>query len=135
MTRAFFDTNVLIYAFSTDDRRSPRAVELLESGGVVSVQCLNEFASVARRKLGYSWEQVRSALLMIETLCEPVVPLTNDIHHDGLAVAEQRKLSVYDGMIVAAARASGCDVLWSEDMHDGLVVDGVLTIRNPFANA
>jgi predicted nucleic acid-binding protein len=134
MSRAFFDTNVLIYAFSTDDHRSPRALELLHHGGVISVQCLNEFASVARRKLNLSWSRVRIALRTIEELCEPIVPLTRELHHDGLVLAEERQLSVYDGMIVAAARASGCDVLWSEDMHHGLVIDGVLTIRNPFAD-
>jgi predicted nucleic acid-binding protein len=49
----------------------------------------------------------------------------------GLALAERCKLSVHDGMIVAAAQLAGCTILYSEDMHDGLVIDR-LTIRNPY---
>lgn len=51
----------------------------------------------------------------------------------GLRLAERYQLSLYDGMIVAAALDAGCDTLWSEDMHDGLVVETQLTICNPFA--
>ncbi|HYE27795.1 MAG TPA: hypothetical protein VEA61_06130 [Allosphingosinicella sp.] len=42
------------------------------------------------------------------------------------------KLAIYDAMLVASALLVECDVLWSEDMHDGLVIEGMLTIRNPF---
>ena len=61
-----------------------------------------------------------------------VAPLTVTTHELGLAIAERHQLNVYDGMIVAAAQQAGCDVLYSEDMHDGIVLDGV-TIRNPYA--
>jgi predicted nucleic acid-binding protein len=61
-----------------------------------------------------------------------IVPLTIEMHDRGLALAEQYRLNVYDGMIIAAAQLAGCTVLYSEDMHDGLVIDR-LTIRNPFA--
>ena len=47
-------------------------------------------------------------------------------------MAERFRLSVYDGLIVAAALETGCDVLYSEDMHHGLVVDRRLRIENPF---
>jgi predicted nucleic acid-binding protein len=47
-------------------------------------------------------------------------------------LAERYQLGVYDGMIVAAALVAGCTTLYSEDMHDGLVIDQ-LTIRNPYA--
>lgn len=59
--------------------------------------------------------------------------LTISIHDLGLASAERHKLSVYDGMIVAAALPADCDILYSEDMHAGLLIDGRLTIVNPFA--
>ncbi len=59
--KAFFDTNVLIYAVAHDDPRSRQAEELLALGGVLSVQILNEFASVARRKILMSWSDVTEA--------------------------------------------------------------------------
>ena len=66
----------------------------------------------------------------IRELCA-IVAITEDTHVRGLALAERYQLNVYDGMIVAAAQLAGCTVLYSEDMHDGLVIDR-LTIRNPY---
>lgn len=131
--RRFLDSNVLIYTATRDDPRRPKARDLLEAGGVISAQCLNEFAAVARRKLHLSWPVIHDQLESIVVLCLPVTPLTVDTHRLGLAVAERHQLSVYDGMIVAAALEARCDMLYSEDMHDGLLVDGRLTIINPFA--
>lgn len=129
---AFLDTNVLVYAF-TDDPRTDRAEVLLASGCTTGVQALNEFANVARRKLGFSWDEVEDALRSIRILCRAIVPLDIGIHEDGLRIARQHRLAVFDALLVAAALRSGCDTLWSEDMHHGLVVDGRLRVLNPFA--
>lgn len=134
MSRVFFDSNVLLYAINRDDLRGVKAAELLLDGGAISVQCLNEFASVARRKLRWSWRQIEEAIGKIVTLCSPIVPIDWDLHQSGLYLAERYQLSVYDGMIVAAALAAGCETLYSEDMHAGLVVEGQLTIVNPFTS-
>ncbi|PAX06617.1 PIN domain-containing protein [Sphingomonas lenta] len=133
MTRAFFDSNILVYAFTNDDARQERALELLAIGGTISVQCLNEFASVTRRKLGMDWKRIHTALEEIRDLCRTIMPLDLDTHIRGIELVQHYKLSVYDGMIVAAALAADCDTLYSEDMHAGLVVNGRLTVVNPFA--
>lgn len=112
-----------------------RAQALFNAGGAISVQCLNEFASVASRKLGMSWAHVDEALEMIASVCRPIVALDLDLHRRGVGIAQRRQLSVYDAMIVAAALQSGCDTLYSEDMHHGLIVEGRLTIRNPFLDS
>ena len=57
------------------------------------------------------------------------------VHEDGLRIARRHRLGVFDALLVAAALRSGCDTLWSEDMHHGLVVDGRLRVANPFAVA
>ena len=132
MRRVFLDTNVLIYAFSEDARRD-RARELLREGGAISVQSLNEFANVARRKLGIDWTEVRDSLTVIASRCGPALPLTPELSREGLRLAERYCLSVYDGMSVAAALALECDAVLSEDMHAGLEIDGKLTVVNPFA--
>lgn len=132
MIRGFFDTNVLIYSVTAGDPRRPIARALLEQGGAIGTQCLNEFATVARRKLALDWSAVGAQLRIIEQLCSPVVPLDIDVHRLGLGIAERHRLAVYDGMIVAAALTAGCDTLYSEHMHHGLVIDGRLTIMNPF---
>ena len=130
--KTFFDTNVILYLFSADTAKAGRAEELLASGGQISVQVLNELASVARRKLGFSWHEVIDVTTQLQHLC-PVVPLTVETHACGLQTAERYGMSVYDGMIVASALLSGCTTLFTEDLQDGQVIDGQLTIRNPFA--
>ena len=127
---AFFDSNVLIYLTDEETGKSGPTEDILADGGVVSVQVLNEFASVARRKVRLSWSETREFLDIFRATLK-VVPLTLETHERGLELAERYTLSVYDGMIVAAAQLAGCTVLYSEDMHDGLVIDR-LTIRNPY---
>ena len=131
MPGSFFDTNVLIYLTSTEPAKARRARELLDIGGTVSVQVLNEVANVTQRKLRFSWPETRTFLSLIRAMLS-VVPITLRLHDAGLALAERYRLSIYDGMIAAAALGSGCDTLWSEDMHHGLVIDGRLTVLNPF---
>jgi predicted nucleic acid-binding protein len=129
--RAFFDTAILIYALSEGDSRATTAEQLLDSGGVVSVQVLNEFAAVARRKLGMSWDEVGEALTAIRALCEPPVPVTVEVHESALHIAQRYGFHIYDALILAAALDRGSTILYSEDMQDGQRVDS-LTIRNPF---
>ena len=130
-TDVFFDTSVLVYALVGDAPLTERSLALLAAGGIVSVQVLNECANTLRRKFSADWPQTMNASERIRELC-PVVPITQDTHVRGLALAERYGFSVYDGMIVAAAQLAGCTILYSEDMHDGLVIDR-LTIRNPYA--
>jgi predicted nucleic acid-binding protein len=127
----FFDTNVLLYLLSADAAKADRVEEALAAGATISVQVLNEFASVALRKLGMQAAEVRDALEPIIAVCN-VVPLTLEIHQRGLQLAERYGFSFYDSLIVAAAIDSGCTALITEDLQNGQVIAGTLTIRNPF---
>ncbi|MEZ5616224.1 MAG: PIN domain-containing protein [Rhodocyclaceae bacterium] len=127
----FFDTNVLLYLLSADQNKADRAEAALTAGGSVSVQVLNEFASVASRKLGMPIPEIREALAAIRAVCR-VAPMGEDTHDLGLQVAERYGLSVYDSMIVASALLAGCKSLLTEDMQDGQTFDGRLKVRNPF---
>jgi len=127
----FFDTNVLVYLASGDPAKADRAEKLIGAGGTISVQVLNEIANVARRKMGMSWAETRVFLALMRGLL-PVQPLTIGIHETGLALAERYGLSTWDAMIAASALHADCDTLWSEDMQDGIVLDGGLRIVNPF---
>jgi predicted nucleic acid-binding protein len=127
----FFDTNVILYLLSGDDARADRAEKELSAGGVVSVQVLNEFASVALRKLKMSIAEIREVLATIRAVCT-IVPISEETHDLGLQVAERYGLSVYDAMIVAAAVLAGCKTVMSEDMQDGQILEGRLQVRNPF---
>jgi predicted nucleic acid-binding protein len=130
--RAFFDTNVFVYAVVQDDPRSQRAEELIADGGMVSVQVLNEFADVVRRKAKMPWDELRFAIENIQSLCPNLLPVTTDTHREALAIAERYGYRIDDALIVASALEGSCTILYSEDMQDGQVIDGRLTIRNPF---
>jgi predicted nucleic acid-binding protein len=130
--KAFFDTNVFVYAIIQDDPRSDHAEELIAQGGTVSVQVLSEFAAVARRKTKMPWVEIRRALDGIKVLCPDPLPLTLDTHQEALAIAERYGYKIYDALIVASALEARCTILYSEDMQDGQMIDGKLTIRNPF---
>lgn len=131
----FLDTNILVYAAGTQDRRAEIATALVAEGGIISVQVLNEFASVARRKLDRPWPEVVSALAAFRVLCSEPRPITVATHEAALEIAERDGFNVYDALIVASALEAGCTTLLSEDMQDGRTIAGRLTIRNPFAQA
>jgi predicted nucleic acid-binding protein len=130
--KAFFDTNIFVYAIIQDDPRSDHAEELIAQGGTVSMQVLSEFAAVARRKTKMAWVEIRRALDGIKVLCPDPLPVTLDTHREALAIAEKYGYRIYDALIVASALEARCTILYSEDMQDGQVIDHRLTIRNPF---
>ena len=128
---SFIDSNVLLYLADQDAVKSDRARVIIGAGGVISVQVLNEFANVARRKLGRSWGHVRENIWQLRELLA-IKPITIDDHDLGRDLAERYRLAFYDAVIAASALNAGCERLWTEDMHDGLVLDGRLRIANPF---
>ena len=130
--RAFFDANVLVYVVGQKDERTAKAEALVANGGVVSVQVLNELASVSRRKLGMSWEEISDALAAIRVLCPSPMPLTIDTHDAGVRIADKYGFPFYDALIAAAALEAQCTTLYSEDFQDSQVLEGRLTVRNPF---
>ena len=128
----FLDTNILLYLLSGDRVKADRAEALIAAGGVISVQVLNEFASVASRKLRLPWAEIREILDTVRRLCR-VEPIRVETHDRGLSLAQRYGFSVYDSMILAAALLAGCKVLYTEDLQDGQEIDGQLTVRNPFS--
>ncbi len=131
--KPFLDTNVILYAFHRDDERGPVAEALLSAGGTLSVQVLNEFVAVARRKLHKSWKEVGRALDILRVFCPEAVPLSVETHERALQIAERYGYSIFDSLIIAASLDAGAATLYSEDLRDGQTIDG-LTIRNPFAD-
>ncbi len=130
MTKPFLDSNVVLYLLSGDALKADRAQALLEAGAVISVQVLNEVTSVCLRKLKMPWNEIDALLLAVKAACQ-VLPLTMVSHEKAVALAKRFQLSFYDANIVASALVSGAPMLLSEDMHSGLLIDG-LVIQNPF---
>lgn len=78
-----------------------------------------------------SWGEINTLLAGWRGLLS-VHALDLETHERGLAVAECYRLGIFDSMIVAAALRADCARFWSEDMHDGLLVEGRLRVCNPF---
>lgn len=131
VSEQFFDTNVLLYLLSGDNTKADKAEELLSQGGYISVQVLNEIASVTTRKLKMNHAEVREFLSPIRAILQ-VNPLATETHDLGLQLAERYQVSIYDAMIAASALLAGCKTLLSEDMQDGQVIERTLRVRNPF---
>ena len=128
---AFIDTNVLIYGQEAG-AKSETARRVILAGGIISVQVLNEFAAVLRRKFGLEWAAIADLLADIRTALGPVRPIGVEIHTSAVALARSHGFSFYDALIVASALDAGCETLLTEDLQDGRRVNG-LTIVNPFA--
>ncbi|MCK1385893.1 PIN domain-containing protein [Bradyrhizobium sp. 21] len=131
--KAFFDSNILVYTATSDPRRQ-QAAACLSGGGYISVQVLNEFVHVARRKLRQDWPLIELALQQLRVSLEDIAPITLDTHLSALALARTHGFAFYDALIVASAIEAGCDTLYSEDMQHGRSIGG-LTIVNPFVGS
>ncbi len=129
--RQFFDSNVVLYLLSDNQTKANRCEEIVEQGGVISVQVLNECVNVMLKKLKMARPEVDEFLAVIKSISD-IVPQSIEVHEGALELLDRYQLSWYDALIVSAAIESDCETLWSEDMNNGLVVNKTLTIRNPF---
>jgi predicted nucleic acid-binding protein len=135
-TRSFIDTNVLVYAEASDEPQKQRAALALlkslydENLGVLSTQVLQEYCNVALKKLKLPAQYVRAQLDLYEQF--EVVQVTPQIIRAGLDLHQTRSVAFFDAIVLASAHAAGCNVIWTEDMNAGEIVNGVC-ISNPFA--
>ena len=127
---SFIDTNVLIYAQGAGPK-SETARRVILAGGVISVQVLNEFAAVLRRKFRLEWDVIADALADVRAALGPARPIDVDVHLNAVTLARLHGFEFYDALIVASALEAGCDSLLTEDLQSGRRVAG-LTIVNPF---
>lgn len=132
-TVAFIDTNIWLYAFldTGETEKSSRAKELLaETEPVLSVQVINEICVNLIKKAGFTEEQISQ---LIEAFYEkyPIVELDENILLTASQLRQEYALSYWDSMVAACALAADTEILYSEDMQDGLVIRETLKIKNP----
>lgn len=130
MSKPFIDSNVILYLLSGDTSKADKAEAMIEAGGMMSVQVLNEVTSVCDKKLKMDWAEIEAVLQAIKANLD-VTPLTELTHAKAVEIAQRYQLSFYDAHICASAIVAGAAELFSEDMQDGLLID-TLKINNPF---
>jgi len=131
--RVFLDTNVVVYLYSKDEPKKRTIAQqlLLANSSIISTQVLQEFANISRKKHKAEWSKISDALEEI-TSCTSVFTNEKQTVIHAIKLAEQTKYSFYDSLIIAAALANGCHVLYSEDLQHNQLIEKKLRIVNPF---
>lgn len=131
--RAFADTNIAVYAESDDGEKSKRARLIIESSPVISTQVVNEVIAALTGKYGFSKPDAYEVAIGLMDLCE-VVPVDERTVREAMNLAVRYQLSHWDALIVSAALLAGCDLVHSEDLQHEQIIDGRITVRNPFTD-
>ena len=130
----FIDSNVWLYAFVVSDNREKSATAstlISESLPAISTQVINEVCINLIRKANFNEEQIRNLVASFYSKYRVLYPSESMIENAS-HLRERYSFSYWDSGIVAAALEAQVTVLYSEDMHAGLVVNDKLRIINPF---
>ncbi len=129
--RMFLDTNVVLYALDKSSFKQQISMDLLKSNPIISTQVLNEFSNICIKKLKIDMMQVKNLIAVLSSDLEIKIFNSNTIIK-ALDLKSKYNFQYYDSLIVATALENHCKILYSEDMQDGLIVEQILTIINPF---
>lgn len=133
-SRCFIDTNVWLYAFirSVDAAKHVEAKQLVESAKIaVSSQVINELCVNLLKKTDLKEPDIAGIISSFYNRYE-VIESSQALLERASDLRSVSNFSYWDSLIVAAALQSEAKILYSEDMHDGLIVDRTLKIINPF---
>ena len=129
----FLDSNILVYSYSNSEIPKQEIARQLiaDSNSFISTQVLQELCNIVTRKFKFTYEQAATA---IKESCQnnSLHINTEDTLLQACQIAGKYRFSLYDSLIVAAALESHCNILYSEDLHDGQEIEGKLTVKNPF---
>jgi predicted nucleic acid-binding protein len=131
--KIFVDTNILVYAFSkSKDGKQKKAIDLLDNAHLtISTQVIREFINVGINKHGQPLNEIMGDVTNIASVAD-IVNEDMETIEKAVEVHNKYQYRFYDCLILAAALKAGCDILLSEDMQNGQVIEGTLKIVNPF---
>ena len=130
--KVFFDTNILVYAYSdTEIEKQTIARKLItECNSFISTQVIQELSNILTKKFSKSWKE---ALQTIAESCK-----NNRLHINeqstieyACTIAEKYKFTFYDSLIISAALQCNCKILHTEDLQHHQIIDQSLKILNP----
>jgi predicted nucleic acid-binding protein len=135
----FFDTNIVFYAHTdTDSVKKIAAKKLIDASvekrnAYISVQVIEEFINNIQKKAKLNIHETTKIVTEFMPSFE-IISLTPMLAKDAMRISERYQFSIWDSFIVAAALYAQCSTLYTEDLQNSQVIDGVLTVRNPFIN-
>ena len=134
MNKIALDSNIIIYNHSLDcENKRHIAGDFFKENPVVSSQVISEYLNVMRRNFKMQKQELMylCSLWLEKCFVQPVILSTIKLAQN---IIDKYDFQVFDGIIVAAALEANCDVLYSEDMQDGQIIENTLKIVNPFTD-
>ena len=131
--KAFFDTNIIIYLYSEDEKtKKEKSKKLVNSTDVIiSTQVLNELSSVLNKKFKLTFDNIYSVIEELSSNFD-IKLITNSTILSALTIAQNYGYSYYDSLIISSALETKCTILYSEDMQHDQLINDQLKIKNPF---
>lgn len=129
----FVDTNIIVYCYTNDEPVKQQKALTVSSGTetFVSTQVLTELSNTLKKKFKLDWAEIELVISEIGTGFNVYVNKPTTIER-ACQIANVYHYSFYDSLIITAALACNCSILYSEDMQNGQVIENSLTIVNPF---
>jgi len=131
--KAFIDTNVFIYYQRADNpHKQAIAKNLLETNNcVASTQVINEISNILTKKYPTLEKEIELFLQDVTEYYE-IITTSVSLTFSALKIHFKHKFSFFDSLIIAAALEANCNIIYTEDMQHGQVIDNTLKIVNPF---
>jgi predicted nucleic acid-binding protein len=123
-----FDTNILVYAFGKqNDKRKHVAKDIISDCNIISLQVINETAYVLLRKFNFDIIEVEKVVRFVNRHFL-ISDLNMNIFEQTLKIADKYGFSFWDSMIIASALKNQCNILFSEDLNHGQMIESKLTL-------
>jgi predicted nucleic acid-binding protein len=132
--KVFLDTNVVIYLYSSDEPEKKKLCEEIIKNIPdvnISTQVLNEFANTMKRKFNISYGEISNSIAELANNFI-VSDVSTSTILSALRLADSLKYSYFDSLVLASSIECGCDILYTEDLHHGQIINESLKIVNPF---
>lgn len=128
----FLDTNIVIYLYSEDEPdKNQIARHCINTTSWISTQVLNELNNVLRRKYQLSYAEISPVLQELEQVLQ-ITTVSLATIKLALVIGERYAYSYFDSLMLASALELGCEIIYSEDMQHGQLIENTLRIINPF---
>ncbi|OFX28304.1 MAG: hypothetical protein A2033_18855 [Bacteroidetes bacterium GWA2_31_9] len=128
---SFIDSNICIYLFDSDKKKSDIAYSLFKNNPIISTQVIAESINVLIKKLKFTKQTAFDSANFIMNNTDIKLINTTTLKK-AFEISLKYNFSFFDSMIIASALENNCTILYSEDMHHNQLIENKLTIINPF---
>ena len=131
----FVDSNIWLYSFITTQnvKKSQKATGLIKKNKseiCLSTQVVNEVCFNLKKKENLDESKIGHVIARFYFDYE-IIELNENILLSASDLRSRYSFSFWDGLVVASALSANAEILYSEDMQDGLTVENRLKIINP----